>query len=135
MGTDGLAPPDGAAALFGDRLDLATRYAHLLAAAGVERGLIGPREVPRLWERHLVNCALPTDLFPTESRVVDVGSGAGLPGLVMAIRRPDLRDDLVESLERRTTFLTEAIDSLGLVGQIRVVRGRAEDRAVVTEVG
>ena len=78
--------------------------------AGVDRGLIGPREVPRLWERHLLNCALcVTDLLPDGARVVDVGSGAGLPGLVLAIRRPDLRVDLVEPMLRRTEFLAEAV--------------------------
>jgi len=88
-----------------------------------------------LWDRHLVNCALLTEAFPDRARVVDVGSGAGLPGLVVAIRRPDLRVDLVDSLQRRTDFLREVVDELGLADQVRVVRGRAEDPAVVAEVG
>lgn len=133
--TDPVAAPPGAAEIFGDRFELATRYADLLAGPGTERGLLGPREVPRLWQRHLVNCALLAELFPTDARVVDVGSGAGLPGLVLAVARPDLRIDLVESLARRCEFLTEAVDVLGLAGQVRVVRGRAEDASVRAVAG
>jgi 16S rRNA (guanine527-N7)-methyltransferase len=132
------APPasdSNAAKVFGLRLQLAERYAQLLATAGVERGLIGPREVDRLWERHLLNCAVVTDLVPPSARVVDVGSGAGLPGLAMAIRRPDLSVDLVESLGRRTSFLDQAVDLLGVADQVRVVRGRAEDAQVRSAVG
>ena len=129
------APPAHAATVFADRLPLAVAYAELLATAGIERGLIGPREAPRLWERHLLNCAAVSDLLPAGARVVDVGSGAGLPGLVLAIRRPDLRVDLVESLQRRTDFLAIAIGALALGGQVRVARGRAEDPAVVEAVG
>ena len=124
-----------AAAVFGPRLDMATHYRELLATAGVERGLIGPREVDRLWDRHLLNCAVVTELLPGGARVVDVGSGAGLPGLPIAIRRPDVSVDLVESLRRRTAFLTEAVDMLGLVDQVRVIRGRAEDGPVRSLVG
>ena len=134
MGPAGAAPPI-AADLFGDRLDVAVRYAELLASAGVERGLIGPREVDRLWERHLINCALVGDAFPEAARVVDVGSGAGLPGMVLAIRRPDLRIDLVESLQRRAAFLREAVDVLGLGDQVRVFEGRAEDGHIRAEAG
>ena len=133
-GTEAAAPP-GVAAIFGDRADLAERYRALLAGPGLERGLIGPREVPRLWERHLVNCALIGELFPVGARVVDVGSGAGLPGLAVAIVRPDLRVDLVESLARRSEFLREAVDVLGLGEQVRVVRGRAEEPAIRAQVG
>jgi 16S rRNA (guanine527-N7)-methyltransferase len=86
---------------------------------------MGPREVPRLWERHILNCAVLTDLVPSEATVCDVGSGAGLPGLVMAIRRPDLAVTLVEPLLRRTVFLQEAVESLALTN-VEVVRGRAE---------
>lgn len=121
--------------MFGDRSALAERYTSLLAGAGVERGLLGPREADRLWDRHLLNCAVVTDLLPEGARVVDVGSGAGLPGLPLAIRRPDLSVDLVESLQRRTDFLTEVVEELGLVEQVRVVRGRAEDAATVAAVG
>lgn len=134
-GTVAAAAPPGVAAIFGDRAELAQRYRALLAGPGLERGLIGPREVPRLWERHLVNCALIGELFPAGARVVDVGSGAGLPGLALAIVRPDLRLDLVESLARRSEFLREAVDVLGLGAQVRVVRGRAEDAAVRAQVG
>ena len=112
--------------MFSDALPVAEAYAALLAGAGIVRGLIGPREVPRLWERHLLNCAVVTDAVPAGASVCDIGSGAGLPGLVMAIRRPDLEVTLVEPLLRRTTFLHEAVGSLGL-GNVRVVRARAEE--------
>lgn len=111
-----------------DRLPALRRYVDLLADDGVTRGLIGPREVPRLWDRHLVNCGLLAPLVPEGARVVDVGSGAGLPGLVLALARPDLSITLVEPMLRRTTFLTEACELLGL-GDVRVIRGRAEDLA------
>lgn len=97
----------------------------MLATAGVERGLIGPREVPRLWDRHLLNCAMLAEAIPVNASVADLGSGAGLPGLVLAIARPDLRLTLVEPLERRTTFLHEAVAELGL-GEVEVLRGRAD---------
>jgi 16S rRNA (guanine527-N7)-methyltransferase len=91
----------------------------------VVRGLIGPREAPRLWDRHLVNCALLADLMPADATVCDLGSGAGLPGLVLAIARPDLTVTLVEPLLRRTTFLDEVVEALALP-TVEVVRGRAE---------
>ena len=128
-------PPPAAADVFGDRLELARRYVALLADAGVVRGLIGPRELGRLWERHVLNCAAVSELVPEGVHVVDVGSGAGLPGLPLAIRRPDLTCTLVEPLLRRTTFLAEAIDELGLSGEVSVVRGRAEEALVRSEVG
>lgn len=113
------------------RADLLARFADLLAGPGVERGLIGPREVPRLWERHLLNCAVVADpaegLVPEGALAGDIGSGAGLPGLVWAIARPDLRIVLVEPLLRRSTFLEEAVQSLGLADRVLVWRGRAED--------
>ncbi|HYF71398.1 MAG TPA: 16S rRNA (guanine(527)-N(7))-methyltransferase RsmG [Nocardioides sp.] len=108
------------------RLTLAERYAGLLATDGVVRGLIGPRETPRLWDRHLVNCALLAEQIPDGATVCDLGSGAGLPGLVLAIARPDLKVTLVEPLLRRTTFLDEAVAALGLQDGVEVVRGRAE---------
>jgi len=129
------APPEAAREIFGSRLELVTRYGERLASDGVIRGVIGPREVPRLWERHLLNCAVLTDLVPTGARVVDVGSGAGLPGVAMACRRGDLRIDLVESLARRAAFLTEVVTGLGLDESVRVIHGRAEDRAVRSVVG
>jgi 16S rRNA (guanine527-N7)-methyltransferase len=111
--------------VFSAALPVAEAYARLLATEATVRGLIGPREVPRLWERHLVNCALVTDLVGPGASVCDIGSGAGLPGLVMAIRRPDLEVTLVEPLLRRTTFLVEAVAALGL-DNVEVVRARAE---------
>jgi 16S rRNA (guanine527-N7)-methyltransferase len=107
------------------RLELAERYAELLATEGVVRGLIGPREGSRLWERHLLNCAVLGELVPPGSSVCDVGSGAGLPGLVLAIARPDLTVTLVEPLLRRTTFLDEVVADLGITA-VEVHRGRAD---------
>jgi 16S rRNA (guanine527-N7)-methyltransferase len=127
--------PASAAAVFGARLALAERFATALVTDGVVRGVIGPREPARIWSRHLLNCAVVTDLFPESARVVDVGSGAGLPGIAMAIRRPDLRVDLIEPLQRRVDFLTDVIESLDLRDQIRIGRGRAEDRQVNAEFG
>ena len=120
----------GAAAekYFGDRLELAERYASALASSGVERGLIGPREVPRLWERHLLNCAAVVELIGSDVRLVDVGSGAGLPGVVVAIARPDLEVTLVEPLLRRVTWLAEVVESLELAN-VTVHRSRAEEAA------
>lgn len=118
--------PPVAAEMFGaDRLPLAIRYAELLAGEGVLRGLIGPREAPRLWDRHLINCALLSPALPEGASVVDIGSGAGLPGLVLAIARPDLSITLVEPLLRRTTFLEEVVAELELTN-VSVVRGRAD---------
>jgi 16S rRNA (guanine527-N7)-methyltransferase len=117
--------PEVARGVFSDALPVAERYAALLAGEGTVRGLIGPREVPRLWERHLLNCALVTDLVGRDHTVCDVGSGAGLPGVVMALRRPDLQVTLVEPLLRRTAFLEEVVAALGLTN-VEVVRGRAE---------
>jgi 16S rRNA (guanine527-N7)-methyltransferase len=108
------------------QLPLAERYADLLATEGVLRGLIGPREAPRLWERHLLNSAVLAEAIPESASVCDIGTGAGLPGLVVAIARPDVRITLVEPLLRRTTFLEEVIADLGL-DHVSVVRGRADD--------
>ncbi|TJZ80073.1 16S rRNA (guanine(527)-N(7))-methyltransferase RsmG [Rhodococcus oryzae] len=125
--------PDAARTIFGDRLELAAKYHLSLATDGVERGLIGPREVPRLWERHLLNCAVIGELIEEGESVVDVGSGAGLPGIPLAIARPDLRITLVEPLLRRSVYLAEFAESVGL--DILVVRGRAEQPGVIKEVG
>jgi 16S rRNA (guanine527-N7)-methyltransferase len=119
-------PPEAARQLFGDRLPEAVRYAELLADVGVRRGLIGPREVPRLWERHLLNCAVLSEIVPEGVTVCDVGSGAGLPGIPLALVRPDLDITLLEPLLRRTTFLEEVVDLLGL-DHVSVARGRAEE--------
>ncbi|RYC11074.1 16S rRNA (guanine(527)-N(7))-methyltransferase RsmG [Nocardioides zhouii] len=109
-----------------DRLALAVRYTELLATEGVTRGLIGPREAARLWERHVLNSAVLSEAIPHGATVCDIGTGAGLPGLVVAIARPDISMILVEPLLRRTTFLDEVVAELGL-GHVQVVRGRAED--------
>ncbi|HET9517495.1 MAG TPA: 16S rRNA (guanine(527)-N(7))-methyltransferase RsmG [Actinoplanes sp.] len=118
-----------AAQIFGDRLPLAVGYAEWLIGDGVVRGLIGPREAPRVWERHLINCAVVADLIPPGGSVVDVGSGAGLPGIVLAVARPDLAITLVEPLARRTVFLSEVVTALDLGATVTVHRGRAEDLA------
>jgi len=122
-----LSMPETARGVFtSDRLPLAERYTELLATEGVVRGLIGPREAPRLWDRHILNSAVLADAIPDNATVCDIGTGAGLPGLVLAIARPDLSITLVEPLLRRTTFLSEVVEELGL-SQVEVVRGRAED--------
>jgi 16S rRNA (guanine527-N7)-methyltransferase len=121
--------PDAARELFADRWPLAQAYVDRLATDGVLRGLIGPRERERLWDRHLLNCAAVVPLIGPHLRVADVGSGAGLPGIVIALLRPDLTVDLIEPLERRAVFLQETVDLLGLTG-CRVVRARAESLAV-----
>jgi 16S rRNA (guanine527-N7)-methyltransferase len=126
--------PEVAGRVFGERLPLAVAYHDWLADAGVVRGLIGPRESSRLWERHILNCAVVADLFDPDERIVDIGSGAGLPGIPLAIVRPDLKLVLVEPLLRRTTFLSEVVESLGLDNVI-VVRGRAEEKAIIAEHG
>lgn len=120
--------------VFGDRFDLAQRYHESLSTDGVERGLIGPREVPRLWERHILNCAVLGELIEADERVVDVGSGAGLPGIPLAIARPDLRVTLVEPLLRRSVYLAEFVETHDLEN-VLVVRGRAEQPGVVHEAG
>ncbi len=120
------APPALLADLVGDRADLMARLAVILATRGVDHGLVGPREVPRLWDRHIVNCVLLAQLLPQGARVIDVGSGAGLPGLVLAVARPDLRLDLVEPLERRVRWLHDAIDELGIGDSVHVHRGKAQ---------
>ncbi|MQA04348.1 MAG: 16S rRNA (guanine(527)-N(7))-methyltransferase RsmG [Streptosporangiales bacterium] len=120
--------PPTANAVFGARLPVAERYAEFLATAGVERGLLGPREGARLWERHLVNSAVLVELLPGTGDVIDVGSGAGLPGIPLAILRPELSVTLVEPMQRRTAFLEECVSLLELEN-VSVVRGRAEDLA------
>jgi 16S rRNA (guanine527-N7)-methyltransferase len=114
-----------AQSIFGDRLDLAKRYVEHLATSGTERGLIGPREVPRLWSRHVLNCAVIESQIAKGSHVADVGSGAGLPGLCLAIARPDLELTLIEPLERRVIWLQEVVDDLGLEN-VTIMRTRAE---------
>lgn len=111
--------------IFGDRLGLAERYVEHLATSGTERGLIGPREIPRLWGRHVLNCAVIESEIAQGSHVADVGSGAGLPGLCLAIARPDLELTLIEPLERRVIWLQEVVDDLGL-SNVTIMRTRAE---------
>jgi 16S rRNA (guanine527-N7)-methyltransferase len=118
-------PPAGAAEVFGSQLALAERFAGILADSGVSHGLVGPREVPRLWDRHVLNCAVVHPALPPDVDVIDVGSGAGLPGLALAIARPDIRMHLVEPMLRRTTWLLAAVEELGL-DNVTVHRGRAE---------
>ncbi|MGV9798404.1 16S rRNA (guanine(527)-N(7))-methyltransferase RsmG [Mycobacterium sp. NPDC003449] len=127
------AAPDGAAGVFGERWAAAQRYAEILAGAGVERGLLGPREVDRLWERHILNSSALAELIEPGERVADIGSGSGLPGIPLALARPDLRVILVEPLLRRSEFLLETIAELDL--DATVVRGRAEDGEVRDRVG
>ena len=105
-------------------------YQAHLAGAGLERGLIGPREVERLWDRHIVNSAALESLIPEGVTVIDVGSGAGLPGIPLALVRPDLRVVLLEPLLRRSVFLQETVDELGIADRVTVVRGRAEEKLV-----
>ncbi|MDD4867259.1 MAG: 16S rRNA (guanine(527)-N(7))-methyltransferase RsmG [Mycobacterium sp.] len=127
------APGEAASAVFGPRLDLAVRYADLLAGPGVERGLLGPRELDRVWDRHLLNSAVVGELLAPGERIIDIGSGARLPGIPLAIARSDLDVVLLEPLLRRSQFLTEAVAELGLA--VEVVRGRAEERWVRDRFG
>ena len=114
--------------VFGERLPLAERYAEHLATTGVEWGLVGPREASRVWERHILNCAVVADLIPPAARVLDIGSGAGLPGIPLALARPDLRVVLVEPLARRVEWLRTVLADLEL--PVEVERGRAEDISI-----
>ncbi|MBF4594104.1 16S rRNA (guanine(527)-N(7))-methyltransferase RsmG [Curtobacterium flaccumfaciens] len=122
------AEPAAAAALFGDQIEVARSFTNELARRGEELGLIGPLELPRLWTRHILNSALLAPLLEARGRVADVGSGAGLPGLVLAIARPDVEFVLIEPMERRTDWLRSESDRLGLQN-VTVLRGRAEDVA------
>ena len=127
-------PPPGAAAVFGPALSEAGAYARILATRGVEQGLIGPREVPRLWDRHLLNCAVVAELIGDRRQtLVDIGSGAGLPGIVLALVRPELNVTLLEPMERRCRFLSGCVAELGL-GNATVLRGRAEDVVLRADV-
>ncbi|GAC1439275.1 MAG: 16S rRNA (guanine(527)-N(7))-methyltransferase RsmG [Mycobacteriales bacterium] len=120
-----IAPPE-ATAVFGDQLSTAVRYAELLAGPGVERGLLGPREPARMWERHVLNCAGLAELLEPGQVVLDLGSGAGLPGVVLGVLRDDVTIELVEPLLRRATFLSEVVDELGLK-HVTVRRARGEE--------
>jgi len=118
----------GLAGLFGDALPTVARYADLLTGPGVDRGLVGPAEAARIWDRHILNCAAVADLVPARCTLIDLGSGAGLPGIVLSMLRPEADVTLVEPMARRVAFLLECVDTLGLA-RVRVVRGRAEDLA------
>lgn len=123
-----LQPPDSARAVFGHALPLAQAYAALLASAGVDRGIIGPSEAERIWDRHLLNCAVLATLIPRSCLLADLGSGAGLPGIVLAMMRPMAQVVLVEPMARRTAFLMECVAELDL-RNVTVQRARAEDLA------
>jgi 16S rRNA (guanine527-N7)-methyltransferase len=127
--SDAMTVPAGAAAVFGAELDRAVAYAEILATRGVDWGVIGPREVPRLWDRHLMNCAVVAELVDSRfGTLADIGSGAGLPGVVLALLLPGVSVTLIEPLERRARFLAECVDELELTNA-SVLRGRAEDVA------
>lgn len=126
MTTDAPPPTEGAHRFFGGRLPHAEVFAAVLADTGVSHGLIGPREVPILWDRHILNCAVIEDAFPDGARLIDVGSGAGLPGVALAIARPDLELHLVEPMQRRTDWLEATVAEIGL-DNVTVHRGRAEE--------
>jgi 16S rRNA (guanine527-N7)-methyltransferase len=126
--------PASAATVFGPALPTAVTYAGILATRGVEQGLLGPREVPRLWDRHLLNCAVVAELIDRpQGTLLDLGSGAGLPGLVLAVLLPGVTVTLLEPMERRCRFLAECVAELGLAN-VSVLRGRAEDVTIRTEV-
>ncbi|WOC12242.1 16S rRNA (guanine(527)-N(7))-methyltransferase RsmG [Gordonia sp. MP11Mi] len=120
--------------VFGDRLGEANAYARLLTEQGVLRGLIGPSEVPRLWTRHILNCAVLGEVIDDGATAFDIGSGAGLPGIPLAIAKPNVSITLIEPLLRRTTFLDEVVSELGLTN-VTVTRGRAEEKTVLASVG
>jgi 16S rRNA (guanine527-N7)-methyltransferase len=120
------AEPAAAARIFGSQIELARAFTRNLAQFGEERGLIGPLEPPRLWSRHVLNCGVFADLFTPGTLVGDVGSGAGLPGIVLALARPDVHFALIEPMERRTDWLSEQVAVLGLVN-VSVVRSRVQD--------
>ncbi|MEB4209220.1 16S rRNA (guanine(527)-N(7))-methyltransferase RsmG [Mycobacterium sp. 94-17] len=132
-GAGGDSAVEAVVAIFGDRREAAERYAQILATAGVERGLLGPREVDRIWNRHILNSAALAELLDRGERIVDIGSGAGLPGIPLAIARPDLEVVLLEPLLRRSEFLNEVVNELGLA--VEVVRGRAEEPGVRNRFG
>ncbi len=127
-------PPQVAVEIFGDTLASIRAYAEILVGDGALRGVIGPREADRLWDRHLLNSALLADLVPPQASVIDVGSGGGLPGVVLALSRPDLRVTLIDSMQRRAAFLTDTVAALGIGERVTVVRGRAEEQKVKADV-
>lgn len=131
---DEVLAPAVAKVIFGDNLAKAVAYHDSLATDGATRGFIGPREVPRLWERHILNCAVIEQAMPKGIRVADIGSGAGLPGIPLAIARPDLEIILIEPLLKRSVYLNEVRELLDLQN-VTVIRGRAEEKSVKAQVG
>lgn len=127
------SPPSAALTVFGENLPAAVTYGEMLAENGVERGLLGPREVPRLWDRHLLNSAVIGELVPVGARLVDLGSGAGLPGIPLALARPDLTVTLLEPMARRVRWLEEVVTALGV--PVTVIRGRAEESDIQRRIG
>jgi 16S rRNA (guanine527-N7)-methyltransferase len=118
---------DAAREVYGAQYQVISRYVDILTSTAVDRGLLGPREADRVWDRHILNCAALSSLIAADSSVADVGSGAGLPGIPLALLRPDLRVTLIEPLLRRFTFLEETVEQLGIADRVQVVRSRAED--------
>lgn len=131
---DPSAVPAAATQVFGERIDRAVAFVELLRTHGVERGLIGPREVDRLWDRHVLNSAVLADAIPSDATVVDVGSGGGFPGIPLAIARADLAVTLLEPMARRVDWLQEVVEELGLENAV-VVRGRAEEKDTRDDLG
>ena len=127
-------PEQLARELYGDAAILIGQYVDILTSKGIDRGLLGPRETDRVWDRHILNSAALADLIAVGSSVIDVGSGAGLPGIPLALLRPDLRITLLEPLLRRSTFLVETLDDLDLAERVSVVRARAEDHPLRYDV-
>lgn len=125
---------EAARELFGPGYPSISRYVDILGSRGLEWGLIGPRELDRLWDRHILNSVALSDLIPAGASVADIGSGAGLPGIPLAVLRPDLRVTLVEPLLRRSGFLTQVVDELGMSDRVAVSRSRAEDHHVSYDV-
>jgi 16S rRNA (guanine527-N7)-methyltransferase len=118
---------DAAREVYGAQFPAINRYVDILTTTAVEWGLLGPREADRVWDRHVLNCAALSSLIAADSSVADVGSGAGLPGIPLALLRPDLQVTLIEPLLRRFTFLDQTVDELGIADRVQVVRSRAED--------
>lgn len=136
-GDGGSHPPTGeqmARQVFGESLEGAKRYHDFLAVEGIDWGLVGPSESDRLWERHILNSVAVADLIPEGSGVIDVGSGAGLPGIPLALKRPDLGVTLLEPSLRRVNFLTMVVNELGIESRVAVERGRAEDHEGLFDV-
>ncbi|ANE05193.1 16S rRNA (guanine(527)-N(7))-methyltransferase RsmG [Corynebacterium crudilactis] len=129
-----MTTPPAAAEIFGDNLEKAIAYHESLATDGSIRGFIGPREVPRLWDRHILNCGVIGEAMDEGISVADIGSGAGLPGIPLAIARPDLKITLIEPLLKRSVYLNEVKEALQL-DNVTVIRGRAEEKIVRKQVG